>query len=60
MKSKAYQKHRQLKKLVLHRYTVITRFFNLYFIEVAKQILFLSEQTNFSASDWLGRNFPTA
>ena len=51
MESKAYQKHRQMKKLVLHRYTVITRFFNLYFIEVAKQILFLSEQTNFSASD---------
>ena len=60
-----------MKKFVLHciRCTVVTRFCNLDFARISKKgtlgtrflskTFFLSEQVNFSASDRLGRNFPT-
>ena len=65
------QKHIRMKKFILHgnRCIVVTRFFNLDFArhikgrypwnEVAEQKNFLSQQASFSASDRLGRNFPT-
>ena len=64
------QKHRRMNKFVLqgNRYTVVTRFVNLDFVRIENEAklgtrllskTFLSEQANFSASERLGRNFPT-